>query len=63
MPVWQVYPNKMKGFLMRILSLALPLALAVSSVAAGPISFGAGAGTNNASRFLTPTIIRSTAVP
>ncbi len=62
MPVWQVYPNKMKGFLMRILSLALPLALAVSSVAAGPISFG-GAGTNNASRFLTPTIIRSTAVP
>jgi hypothetical protein len=25
---------------MRILSLALPLALAVSSVAAGPISFG-----------------------
>jgi hypothetical protein len=32
----------MKGFLMRILSLALPLALAVSSVAAGPISFGGG---------------------
>ncbi len=40
MPSGQRAPNEMKGFSMRILSLAFPLVLAASAAVAGPISFG-----------------------